>query len=181
MLPDDLIDLIDGTLEPLGARPEVGEEYERPALDVLRYWTRLVRVGPLPVLGRCRSVVAVIRQPIDLDLSGALELRGRLARAVDARFPPWPRGGGASVALTAIVLTPEPITPRDDDRLTTALAATKRSRVVALGWFLLNLGQEAMSFALAEGPDQLFPEPQTLAEVFSMRFRRFLPPLDFSA
>lgn len=179
MLQDDLLDSIAGALQPLGAGAEIGEEYERPALDILRYYTRLVRIGWLPILGKCRSVVAVVRQPVDLDLAGAVELRGRVARAVDARFPAWPRGGGASIALTTIVLTPEPITPQDDERLGKALATPARSRIVPLGWFRLNLGQEAMSFALAEGPDQLFPEPQLLAESFSTRFRRFLPPIDF--
>lgn len=181
MLQDDLLDLIDDQLKPIGFRPEVGEEYERPALDVLRYATRMVRVGLLPVVGRCRSVVAVVRQPIDLGAGGAVELRGRLASAINARFPPWPRGGGASVALTVVVVTPEPIQPEEDAVLARALSVPRRSRIVPLGWFRLNLGQEAMSFALAEGPDQLFPEPQLLAEAFSTRFRRFLPPIDFSA
>ena len=54
----------------------------------------------------------------------------------------------------------------------------KRSRVVPLGLIRINLGQEAMAFQLAGGPDDLYPEPAALADALTARFRRYVPLFD---
>ena len=74
-----------------GATLEAGEEFREPALDVLRYYRRPVRWNAVPVLGRALSVVAVIRQPLDIELLRRRyeQLLTRLARAAGSRFPPW--------------------------------------------------------------------------------------------
>lgn len=181
MLEDDLFEkLLDPTLRALGATPVEGEEFREPPLDVLRYYTRPVRTSWVPVLGRALSVVAVLRQPVDVGLSaqGYRTLQTRLAMAVNGRFPPWGRGAGLAVGLTAVVLTPEPIRPDDDAVLGAALTGLKRTRVVPLGLIRLNLGQEAMAHALASAPPGLFPEPAALAEALAGQFRRFVPLLE---
>ena len=59
--------------------------------------------------------------------------------------------------------------------LPTALVGLSRMRSVPLGLIRLNLGQEAMAFALAAGPAGLFPEPVALADALTKHFRRFVP------
>ena len=115
MIDDRLFEIIDPLLHAMGSTDEVGEEYREPLLDVLRYYRRGVRWSGIPVLGKGQSVVAVVRQPIDVDLSASsyTEFLTRLSRAVSSRFPPWK---GLVVGLTVVVLTPEPIGPGDVDR-----------------------------------------------------------------
>ena len=174
MLDDALLELVGSALKPLGARAEGGEEYRSPALDVLGYFSRRVKLSWVPVLGRGLSVAMVVRQPVDLSLGGdgARMLVERLTMALNARYPPV---RGLSIGLTGVVLGPEPIGPEDDEGLRKAIEAPARSRVVPLGLFRLNLGQEAMAMALARGPDGLFPEPEVLADALTPHFRRFVP------
>lgn len=182
MTEAELFERIDPVLRPLGLAMEEGEEFRAPPLDVLRYYHRQVRLHWVPVLGRASSVVAVVRQPVDVDLSGGYgRFLGRLALAVNGRYPPWRRGRGLAIGLTAVALTPEPIGPDDDATLQKVLGerTRPRTRAVPLGVIRLNLGQEAMSFALASGPAGLFPEPEALADALTPHFRRFvslLPP-----
>ena len=174
--------MIDPILVALKLREEPGEEFREPPLDVLRYYRRPVRLHWLPALGRAQSVVAAVRQPIDVGVAGSpRDYRAfltRLAMAVNGRFPPGRRLGWGSIGLTVVVLTPEPIAAEDDARLEEALKVPGRSRVVTLGLIRLNLGQDAMSFQLAGGPDDLFPEPIALADALTERFRRFVPLFD---
>jgi hypothetical protein len=83
-----------------------------------------------------------------------------------------------AIGLTVVVLTPEPIGPEDDAVLATALGRLGRTRVVAFGLIRVNLGQEALSMALASGPGDLFPEPVRLADALTPRFRRYVPLLE---
>lgn len=176
MLVDDLFEILGPAAEALGLVLDEGEEFRQPPLDVLRYYQRPVRMGRLPFFGRARSVVAVVRQPVDLTLggSGYRTLLERLARAAGGRYPPT---RGPTLVLTALVVTPEPIAPDDDAALGRALALPTRFRAVPLGLFRINLGQEALALALARGPGGLFPEPEALADALTARFRRFVPPL----
>lgn len=189
MIEDDLFAIIDPVLRAAGSTPEEGEEYRTPALDVLRYYRRPIRLHWVPGLGRASSVVAVARQPVDVGLStdDYRNFLNRLAMAVNGRFPPWhwpgrrPPGqssGGLVIGLTAVVLTPEPIGPGDDAVLSTALGTRGRTRVVPFGLIRINLGQEAISYALAGSPDQLFSEPVLLADALTERFGRFVPLLE---
>ena len=179
MTEDAFFSLIDPVMKTAGSVPEEGEEFRTPPLDVLRYYRRAVRLHWLPILGRAQSVVAAVRQPVDVGIAGSPRdyraFLARLAMAVNGRFPPGRRLGWGSIGLTVVVLTPEPIAAEDDARLEAALKAPGRSRVVTLGLIRLNLGQEAMSFHLAGGPDDLFPEPIALADALTARFRRFVP------
>ncbi len=77
-----------------------------------------------------------------------------------------------------VVVTPEPIGPEDDAALSRALEDLPRMRAVPLGLFRVNLGQEACSFALRRGPENLFPEPDALADAFAEKLRRFAPRLE---
>ena len=176
---DDLDAVLDAVLARLGSMAELGEEFRVPPLDVHRYFRRAVKLHWLPVFGRALSVVAVVRQPPDLGRSEAdhRALLDRLGRAVHGRFPPLRHGHGLSLGLTALVLTPEPIFPEDDSLLAAVLTRPPRGRAVPLGLFRLNLGQEAMAFALAAGPGGLFREPQVLADALSEQFGRFVPTL----
>jgi hypothetical protein len=138
-----------------------------------------VRLHWLPVLGRASSLVAVVFQPQDLGGSEAAQraLLDRVGRAASGRFPPLRRGHGLSLGLTVLVVTPEPIRPEEEGILAAALARPPRGRAVPLGLFRLNLGQEAIAFALAEGPGGLFREPHALADALAERFGRFVPAL----
>jgi hypothetical protein len=147
--------------------------------------------------------VAVVRQPVDVGFRPEDYRRflTRLAMAVNGRFPPWswtwpsswrslwawfrrrgPSGGGLVIGLTVVILTPEPIGPEDDATLGQLLgslpAHRTRTRAVPLGLIRLNLGQEAVAFALASGPSGLFTEPEALADALSLHFRRFVPMID---
>ena len=182
MLEDQFLDLIGPVLKPLGHREEDGEEFREPPLDVLRYYRRPVRLHWLPLIGRAQAVVAVVRQPVDVGLTGSAKdyraFLARLAMAANGRFPPSNALGWGSVGLTAVVLTPEPIAAEDDVLMKAALEPSTRSRVVPLGLVRVNLGQEAMSFQLSGGPDDLFPEPAAVADALTLKFRRFVPLFD---
>jgi hypothetical protein len=185
MTGDDLLNLIDPVLRQAGSLPEEGEEFRTPPLDVLRYYVRGVRLHWVPVVGRGQSVVAVLRQPVDVGFSAAGygRLLERLSMAVNGRFPPFGRGRhpkGLALGVTAIVLTPEPIGPGDDSVLREVVTGRPlpRQRAVPLGVLRVNLGQEALSFSLASGPSGAFPEPTLLADTLAGKLRRFVPLLD---
>lgn len=178
MLADDFLESLDGVLAVANLTRYPGEEFADPPLDVLRYHARPVRLARWPVLGRGMSVVAVARQPIDTLRDGGVAVGlARLASAVHGRFPPWPKGPGLSLALSAILCTSEPITASDDETLARTIESTgsTRSRVVPLALFRVNLAQEAMAMALAGGPADLFPELDPLTEFLTGRFQRFVP------
>lgn len=184
MTEDAFIALLNPPLKELGAIPEEGEEFANPPLDVLQYYGRGVRIQPLlPWLGWGVSAVAVVRQPVDIgfSLEGYRRLLLRLAPVVNHRFPPWnwkrraPRG--LALGLTTIVLTPEPIGPGDEGVLTQLINGRPlpRQRAVPLGLLRVNLGQEALAFALASTPDGTFLEPTSLADTLTTHLRRFVP------
>jgi hypothetical protein len=181
MTEDDFFAIIDPPLRSLGSTPEVGEEFATPPLDVLRYYRRTVRLHWIPLLGNALSLVAVVRQPTDIGINGDdyRRLATRVAMAVNSRFPPWRRRSGLAVGIALVVLTPEPIAPEDDAILGGILGQSGRSRGVLMGVLRVNLGQEAISFALAPGPDGLFPESESLADALTPRFRRFVPLIKF--
>ena len=95
-----------------------------------------------------------------------------MAKAASSRFPPWQ---GLVIGLTALVLTAEPVGPGDEAILervpwasrsgSSASSRSDSSRI--------NLGQEAVAWALRSSPDQLFPEPVRLADAA----RRAFPPV----
>ncbi len=175
MLEERLFEWIDPVLRGAGAVLEPGEEFRTPPLDVLRYYRRSVRYSALPFFGRAVSLVAVVRQPVDVELSesGYAKLLQRLAQAASQRFPPWK---GLTIGLTGLILTPEPVGPGDDAVLAKVLAGSlRRFRAVPLGLLRVNLGQEATAFALKTSPDQVFTEPALLADTLSERLRRFVP------
>jgi hypothetical protein len=197
MIEDQLFEIIDPVLRATGATVEDGEEFRAPPLDVLRYYRRPVRLHGVPLLGRASSVVAVVRQPLDTSFrpDDYHTFLARLAMAVNGRFPPWswswpwPRAsgrgghrptstGGLVIGLTALILTPEPIGPEDDATLGQVLGTLNvrrtRTRVVPMGVLRVNLGQEALAFALAPGPDGLFAEPEAVADALSLHLRRFV-------
>jgi hypothetical protein len=182
MIEDDFFAIVDPVLRSSGSIAEEGEEYREPPLDVLRYYRRPVRLHWVPLVGRALSVVAVARQPFDIALTTTDYRRflTRLAMAANGRFPPWGVRGprGLVIGLTAVVLTPEPIGPGDDAVLGTVLGGLGRTRAVPFGVIRVNLGQEAVSFALASSPDALFPEPVLLADALTERLRRFVPLLE---
>lgn len=174
MLDAEFLQRLDEILRPVGSRPDEGEAFREPPLDVLRYDVRPVRLHRVPIVGRALSVVATVRQPVDVGLAtgGYPKLLRRLAMAINGRYPPWPCG--PTVGLTAIVLTPEPIQPGDDALLQAALKAIPRMRSVPLGLLRVNLGQEGLAFALTAGPPGLFPEPAALADGLALHLRRFV-------
>jgi hypothetical protein len=180
MTEDDLFELMDSVLHPLGAASESGDELRGPDLDVLGYYVRPIRLSAMPIIGRGLSVVALCRQPIDVGLAGNgfRALVERLAKVVNTRFPPLRKGRGLLLGMTAVVATPEPIGPDEESILAKTLGPVARTRAVPLGVFRINLGQEAVSFALRRGPEGLFTEPDALADAFATRLRRFLPILE---
>ena len=114
MTEDALFALIDPVMKEAGAVVDEGEEFRTPPLDVLRYYRRGVTLHWVPFLGWGLSVVAVVRQPVDVGFTAADYRRflTRLAMAVNGRFPLWGPGKhprGLSLGMTAVVLTPEPI------------------------------------------------------------------------
>jgi hypothetical protein len=159
----------------LGSVELAGEEFREPPLAVIRYYRRLVRLSWIPILGQSQSVVAVVRQPVDVDGSAAgyKRLLIRLAMAANGRFPPW---RGLVIGLTALILTPEPIGPGDDAMLGEVIGTKlRRMRVVPFGIIRANLGQEAMAMAVSASPDGLFTEPIRLADLLCEHLRRFVP------
>ncbi|MFO0892877.1 MAG: hypothetical protein U0790_27525 [Isosphaeraceae bacterium] len=179
MTEDDLFGLMDPPLRERGSTSEPGEEFLRPALDVVRYYGRPVKWNAMPVLGRALSVVAVVRQPLDLAISddGYGQLLVRVSMAVGGRFPLWK---AAVLGLAVVVLTYEPIGLADEEILDRVLAAPlRRYRAVPFGLIRVNLGQEAVAYSLRASPGRLFPEAQVLAVRLGESLRRFLPPLEF--
>jgi hypothetical protein len=175
---ESLFEVMDQAVGPAGASSEPGEEYVRPALDVRRYYRRPVRWNGVPILGRALSVVAVVRQPMELSFSdpGYKDLLVRASMAAGGRFSFWK---GAVIGLTVVVLTSEPIGPGDDAILGQALGhSLRRYRAVPFGLIRINLGQEAFAFALRESPERLFSEAHTLADRLSESLRRFVPLLE---
>jgi hypothetical protein len=175
MIEDQLIELIEAPFAQVGLKFQGGEEFRDPPLDILRYYRRLVRVGRTPVLGRAQSVVLLARQPVDIEGTRPSYERflTRMAMAVNGRFPPW---RGLSIGLYSLILTPEPIVPGDDEMLRAMLALKlRRMRVVPLGLFRVNLGQEALALAMQSDPSGAFTEGGILAELLCERFRRFVP------
>ncbi|GAC1471150.1 MAG: hypothetical protein NVSMB9_16980 [Isosphaeraceae bacterium] len=177
--------MIDPVLRDAGLVLEDGEEFRVPPLDVLRYYRRSVKLHWFPFFGRGLSVVAVSRQPVDIHFTSADQRRflTRLAMAVNGRFPPWGKGShpkALSLALTALVLTPEPIGPGDDSVLQDIISGRPlpRQRAVPLGMLRVNLGQEALAYALASGPEGIFHEPASLVDALTPHLRRFLPLID---
>jgi hypothetical protein len=125
--------------------------------------------------------VAVVRQPVDVALSAAgyRRLLLRLASALNARYPPWGKsqaGGGLALGMTAVVLTPEPIAPGDDAVLREVVNGRPlpRHRAVPMGVIRVNLSQEAISFALASGPEGVFTEAAAIADALTPHFRRYV-------
>ena len=181
MIEDQFFERIDPLLREFGALPEDGEEFRTPALDVLRYYYRPMRLHWAPFFGRGLSVVAVARQPVDVELSvdGYRTLLTRVAMAANGRFPVT-FANGVALGLTVVSLTPEPIGPGDDAVLRAVVNGRPlpRLRAVPLGVIRVNLGQEALSFALASGPVGAFPEPIALADALTPHFRRFVPLLE---
>jgi hypothetical protein len=178
VIEERLFDLIHPLLRSTGSTLEAGEDFREPPLEVLRYHHRSVKWNAIPILGRAVSVTAVVRQPFDIGLSDAnyAKLMTRIAAVASRRFPPWQ---GLVIGLTVLVLTPEPIGPSDDAVLARVLDTPLRKyRVVPFGLFRLNLGQEAISFALKESPDRLFSEAELLADTLSEHLRRYVPLLD---
>ncbi len=175
MLEDQFTELIDPLVRGGGAALEEGEEFLEPPLVVLRYYRRRVALNWLPVVGKAHSVVAIVRQPIDIDgtSAGLSRFLTRLAMAANGRFPPW---RGLVIGLTALVLTPEPIGPGDDAVLREVLdVKLGRMRVVPFGLIRVNLGQEAVALAINSSPDGLFTEPALVADRLCEQFRRFVP------
>jgi hypothetical protein len=182
MIDEAFFALIDPVMKSVGSVPDDGEEYRAPPLDVLRYYHRSVRLSWVPFLGEGSSVVAVLRQPADVELSaiGYRRLLLRLASAVGTRYPAWGKSRarrGLAQGMTAVVLTPEPIGPGDDSVLREVVNGRPlpRQRAVPLGVIRVNLGQEALSFALASGPEGVFTEPAALADALTPHFRRYVP------
>ena len=175
MIEERLFELIDPVLRSGGAIHEAGEEFHEPALDVLRYYRRPVRWNPVPVLGRALSVVAVVRQPLDIELAGA---------GYEHCSPDWPgrraagflRGKDRSSASRRWYSPPSRSAPATRPCSTRALGVSlRRFRVITFGILRINLGQEAIAWALKSSPDQLFPEPVRLADALGEHFRRFVP------
>jgi hypothetical protein len=176
MTEDELMRHISTALRPLGGYAEPAEEYREPSLYVLGYFPRVARLNAIPVLGRSLSLVAVVRQPADIDrLEHYSELLKRIGEAVNRRFPPWRRSSGLSIALTAVVTTVEPIVSSDDDALARFVMTHPIPRVVTLGLARINLGQEALAFALAAGPPGVYTEPTTVIDSLTPHLRRFVP------
>jgi hypothetical protein len=178
MIEDQFIELIDPILKAGNSILEEGEEFREPPLDVLRYYRRAVRLNWVPSIGTAQSVVALVRQAVDIDgsKSGYERFLIRIASAANGRFPPW---RGLTIGLTVLVLTPEPIESGDDRVLRQVLdIKLRRMRVVPFGLIRINLGQEAMAMAVNSSPDDLFSEPGRLADALTLQFRRFVPLID---
>lgn len=176
MVEDRFIERIEPILRELGAVREAGESFREPALEVLGYYPRRVRLGPIPFFGRGLGLAMVARQPVDVEgtATGYQRLLTRMAMAANGRFSPW---HGLVVGLTAVVLTPEPIATGDDAMLRQVLdqAKLRRMRVVPFGLIRVNLGQESIAMAINASPDDLFPEPGRLADVLCEDLRRYVP------
>jgi hypothetical protein len=175
VLEAQLLDLIDPVLRAAGSKSESGAVFQPAPLEILRLYRRTVRWSPIPLLGRAASVVAVVRQPLDIELSdaGYSRLLIRLAHAASSRISVW---DGVAIGLTALIVTSEPLDAGDDAVLGRVLAAPlRRYRVVPIGLLRVNLGQEATAFTMKASPGEIFAEPALLADVLSTHLRRFVP------
>lgn len=180
---DELVSVLENALIAHGSRADIGEEFQRPELDVLRYFWKRVRLNRLPFVGHALSLVAVVRQPADLPATraGSLALIGRIGAAINGRYPPWSRHSGLSVGLTVVIVSREPIAPGDEETLGSVLngSRTLRSRAQPLAIVRVHLEDEAMAIALGAGPDGLFPEPKAVADALTPRLGRHLPPMSW--
>ena len=150
MTEEAFLALIDPVLRAAGATPEPGEEFHAPALDILRYYGRSVRLNFVPILGSAVSVVVVARQPMDVGFSTGDQTRflTRLAMAVNGRYPPWGLGGhpkGLAVGMTAVILTPEPIGPGDEAVLASIVSGKR---------YGLRCGRELRSTSASTPPSR---------------------------
>ena len=100
MTESSFFEAIEAILRPLGYRVDVGEFFREPTLDVLHYLTRPVWVHWLPVVGKGRGVVALVRQPTDLggDARSTVSLIDRVSRAAHGRYPPLAARGAGVLA-----------------------------------------------------------------------------------
>jgi hypothetical protein len=152
MIEDQFVELIEPLLQKAGSSFQGGEAFHKPPLDILVYYWRSVRIRRIPIFGQAQSIVLIARQPVDVEgnRSSYERLLTRLAMAVNGRFPPW---RGLTIGLNAVVLTPEPVTPGDDGMLREALnIKLRRMRVIPLGLYRINLGQEALALAMQTDP-----------------------------
>ncbi len=94
MIEDQFIELIDPLLKAANSVLEDGEEFREPPLAVLRYYRRSVRLNRVPIIGKAQSVVAVVRQPVDIDGSKA-----------GLRTVPDPAGDGRQRPVSALART----------------------------------------------------------------------------
>lgn len=177
MLEDDFLSEWNKWLKANQWQAMEGEEFTSPALDVLAYGAKQIRLSRLPLFGRGLAVIALTRQPVDLksDANGLKEWTERLARAVNGLFPPWKSLRPGAVLLIAVQLTPEPIRGEDEERFKPVLGHWTGSRVVPAGILRINLGQGAMASVLAEGLPRDLPELGQLVDTWASQFQRFLP------
>ncbi|GAC1313943.1 MAG: hypothetical protein NVSMB14_14770 [Isosphaeraceae bacterium] len=176
---ESLSELVKEAVEPLGSTEEEGEEFRDPILQVLSYHARPVRLHGFPWFGRGASVVAIAREPEDLDYhaKGLSNLIKRVAGAANARFAPW--RSGPTVGLSIISIARAPILPGEETLLAQVLAKKlPRSRVVPLGLFRVELEREAFSFSLVRGPAGLFTEPDVLADALNAKLKRYVSNID---
>jgi hypothetical protein len=172
---DDLLGRIDAALRPLAPAVEPAESYETPRLDVVRSYSRPVRLSWVPLIGRALSVVTVARQPADLGASAddTAALLDRVATVANRRYPPW---RGLSLCLCVMIVATEPVRPEDDAALASALDRDlARQRAVPLAIFRVNPDQEALAYALRPGPGGLFPDGSHIADALTACLRRFVP------
>ncbi len=174
MNEDDFVDLLDKVLEDPARTLGSGVARARPAVEVLRYYVRSIRLGPLPFFGKGLSLVALVRLPDDLlgTKGRHRALLRRVAEVSNARYPPR---RAFSIALSVVIVTPEPIVPDDDLRLADELRDEPRLRCVSLGLFLMNLKDETMAFAIRKNSEGLLGEPAQLVDALTPRFRQFVP------
>lgn len=174
MTEDELIDLLDKALDDPARKLGAGVVRDRTPMEIVRFYTRSVKFSRVPIIGKSLSIVAVVRCPDDLANSKAREraLLQRAAELTSARYPPR---RALSIALTAVAICAQPITPECQARAAAALFDLPRQRCVPLGLFLVHLPTEGLAIGLRRGPDGLYNEPERVADALSAQFRQFLP------
>ncbi|MCY2934561.1 MAG: hypothetical protein WCJ40_06885 [Planctomycetota bacterium] len=177
MLEDDFLEGWQKWLGEQGWQHDEGEEFRDPALDILGYGVKRIRLNRIPWFGRGLAVIAICRHPFDLrsDATGLRQWSDRLARAVNGRFPPWKIRRPGAILLIAVQLTPEPIRDEDEERLKSVLGHWTGTRVVPAAAVRINLGQGAMASILAEGLPRDLPEIGQLLDTWAAKFQRFVP------